>query len=150
MRNSGGRFLLFTASGVLALLLGACSGSSTTTSTTPTTPTTTPTLVTETFSGSIAQNGTAVYPFAVTSTGGSLMAGYTSLSPSSVTALGMGLGAWDGTTCGLNLTQNDVARSGNTAFSGTASAANYCVRVYDGGNVPADTTASFTLQVQHY
>ena len=26
----------------------------------------------------------------------------------------------------------------------------YCVRVYDGGNIPAGVTVSYTLQVQHY
>jgi hypothetical protein len=132
----------------LALAAGGCGGSSSSSSSLPTTPT--PAQVTETFSGTVAQNGTAIHTFTVASTGNALAAGYTSLAPSTVTALGMGIGTWDGTNCGLNQSQNDVARSGSTAISGTAGAGNYCIRVYDGGNIPADVIASYTVQVQHY
>lgn len=135
---------------VMYALVAACGTSSD--ATTVTSPTVTPTLVTETFNGSIDQNGSAVYSFTVNTSGNSLLAGYTSLSPASVTALGMGLGSWDASTssCGLNLTQADVAHSGSTAISGTANSGSYCVRVYDGGNIPAGTTATYTVQVQHY
>jgi hypothetical protein len=109
------------------------------------------TLVTETFSGTIGQNETMVHAFSVTSSG-TLMAGYTTLSPTSVTALGLGIAAWDASsqTCGLNVSQNDTARSGNTGLTGTPSAGYFCVRAYDGGNVPAGVAVSYTLQVQHY
>jgi hypothetical protein len=78
------------------------------------------------------------------------MAGYTALEPVSVAALGIGIGAWDGTTCGLNQSQNDSGKSGSNAISGTATAGNYCVQVYDGGNLPPGVTVNCTLQVQHY
>ena len=135
--------------GMLAVAwLPACSsdGSS------PTSPTTTVTLVTDNFAGAIEQNGTAVHSFTVTNSGYTLLVGYTSLSPASVAALGIGIGSWDATTstCSLNVTQNDAARSGSTGLSGTANSGSYCVRVYDGGNVPAAVTASYALQVQHY
>ena len=131
----------------LALAVGACGGSSSS-SAIPTTPT--PSIVTDTFSGSITQNGTAIHPFSVTSSGYTLLAAYTSITPATVTALGMGIGTWDGTNCGLNQAQNDLARSGSTAVTGTAASGNYCVRVYDGGNIPDGVTAAYTLQVQHY
>ena len=132
----------------LTLTVGACSGS-TSTDSSLTSPSAT--LVTESFSGSITQNGTAIHPFAVKTTGNSLLVGFTSVSPSSLTALGMGIGTWDGTTCGLNLSQNDSAKVGNTGLSGTAQLGNYCIRVYDGGNITDSTiTATYTLQVQHY
>ncbi len=131
----------------LALAVGACGGSSSS-SEIPTTPT--PSIVTTTFSGSIAQNGTAIHPFSVSSSGYTLLAAYTSITPATVTALGMGIGTWDGTNCGLNQAQNDLARSGSTAVTGTAASGNYCVRVYDGGNIPDGVTAAYTLQVQHY
>jgi hypothetical protein len=35
-------------------------------------------------------------------------------------------------------------------LSGTPNSGAYCVRIYDGGNIPAGATASYTLQVQHY
>jgi hypothetical protein len=148
MHDSEKRFLvLLPVLTALALTASACGGSSDS-SALPTTPT--PSIVTNTFTGSITQNGTAIHPFSVTSSGYTLLAGYTSIAPATVTALGMGIGAWDGTTCGLNQTQNDVARSGGTAISGTAASGNYCIRVYDAGNIPEGVTAVYTLQVQHY
>lgn len=149
MHDSAKRILcLLPVVTIVALAASACGGSSSSTSSLPTTPTAS--LVTDTFSGSITQNGTAIHPFSVTSSGSSLLAGYTSIAPATVTALGIGIGAWDGTNCGLNQSQNDAARSGNTAISGTANAGNYCIRVYDGGNIQEGVTATYTLQVQHY
>lgn len=135
---------------VLSVAASACGGASTEPTTTETTATAT--LSTETFSGSIAQNGTAVHTFTVSTSGYTLLAGYTSITPSPVTALGVGLGSWDSAalTCSLNLTQNDSARSGSTAITGTANAGSYCLRVYDGGNIGTNVTASYTVQVQHY
>jgi hypothetical protein len=154
MPISAKQYLLASlALAALTLMLSACGGSSNASSALPvTTPTVTATLSTETFTGSIARNGSAVHPFVVTTGGYAVLAGYTGLSPASQTALGLGLGYWDGTTstCGLNQLQNDAARSGSTAVSATAVAGNYCLRVYDGGNIVEGTTASYTLQVQHY
>lgn len=135
--------------GAIVSLVGCGSGSS---GSTVTTPTATATLATDTFTGAIEQNGTAVFPFTVTTAGYGLLAGYTSISPSSVAALGLGIGAWDAatSTCSLNVSQNDTGRSGRTALSGTPNSGSYCVRVYDAGNIPAGTTASYTVQVQHY
>ncbi len=148
------RLLLLPISALLMFASSACSDSSDSTLTLPTTTTTTTTATvsTETFSGAVSQNGSSIHSFTVKSGGYTLMAGFTSLDPAAVTALGLGIGAWDATTstCGLNLSQNDTGRSGSTAVSGTAGAGNYCVRVYDGGNVPAGVAVSYTLQVQHY
>ena len=125
----------------------ACGGSSSSSATGPT-----PTVVTETFTGSIGQNGSAVYNIRVASPGHALLAGFTRLNPVGVTALGLGIGTWDPatSTCGLNESQNDTSRSGSTALSGTAGAGAYCLRVYDAGNIGVGATATFTLQVQHY
>jgi len=132
----------------LAIIASGCGSSNS--SNLPTTPT--PNIVTETFNGTIVQGQTAVFNFTITNSGYTLLAGYTSISPASVTALGLGIGNWDSgsQTCSLNVTQNDSSHSGSTAISGTAGSGNFCVRVYDAGNVPADTTATFTIQVQHY
>ena len=132
-----------------ALGLAGCSSSD---SPTTTSPTTTPALATETFNGSIGQNEAHDDTFTVTSSGYSLLAGFTSISPASVTALGLGIGNWDPatSTCSLNVSQNDTARSGSTGLSGTANSGSYCLRVYDGGNVAGGVVASYTVQVQHY
>lgn len=136
---------------MVAMLWSAGCGSNSSASTV-TTPTATATLATDTFTGAIEQNGTAVYAFTVTTAGYGLLAGYTSISPATVAALGLGIGSWDASssTCSLNVSQNDTGRSGSTALSGTPSSGSYCVRVYDAGNIPAAVTASFTVQVQHY
>jgi hypothetical protein len=134
-----------------ALVVSACSSSSDSSSALTTATTPTATSSTDTFSGTITQGGTAIHPFTVKTSGYSVLAGYTSLSPASVTALGMGIGTWDGSTCSLNVSQNDTSRAGNTALSGTAYSGNFCIRVYDGGNITDNTvTVSYTLQVQHY
>jgi hypothetical protein len=135
---------------VSIIWVAACGSNSS--GSTLTTPTATATLATDTFTGSIDQNGTAIYPFTVTSAGYSLLAGYTSISPASVAALGLGIGSWDASTstCSLNVSQNDTGRSGSTALSGTPNNGSYCVRIYDAGNIPAGVTASYTVQVQHY
>ena len=136
---------------VSVLWLTGCGSSSGSNVTTPT-ATTTATLATDTFTGSIDQNGTAVFPFTVTSAGYGLLAGYTSISPATVAALGLGIGSWDGpsSTCSLNISQNDTGRSGSTALTGTPGSGSFCLRIYDAGNIPAGVTASFTVQVQHY
>jgi len=81
-----------------------------------------------------------------------LLAGYTSISPSSVAALGLGIGSWDAasSTCSLNVSQNDTGRSGSTALSGTPGSGSYRLRIYDAGNIPGGVAAAYTVQVQHY
>ena len=148
MRDTAQRFG-FSILAALSVTAFACGDSSTTS---VTSPTVTPILSTETFDGSISQNGTAVHTFTVGASGYTLLLGYTSIAPSSVPALGVGLGAWDSTTstCSLNVTQNDSARSGSTALRGTVNAGAYCVRVYDGANIGSNVSASYSVQVQHY
>ncbi len=146
MRNLlSSRLLVFP---VLALVpLAACSSANTNTTTGPT-----PTATVETYQGSIDQNGSAVYSFNVANSGYTLAVAFSSLGPASVTALGVGVAAWDPTTStgGLNIAQNDSSKAGSTAVSGTANSGPYCVRVYDGGNIPAGVSAQYTVQVQHY
>jgi hypothetical protein len=64
-------------------------------------------------------------------------------------ALGVGMMTSDGTNCLSTLTQNDNARASAAALQGTATAGNYCVRVYDSGNVPISTTVTYTVTVAH-
>jgi len=113
----------------------------------------TPTVVTETFNGSIGQGGTMIHSFTVNNSGYSLLAGFTSISPASITALGVGIGTWDPSAqvCGLNQTQNDAGKIGSSAISATAPSGPFCMRVYDGGNITdPSVTATYTLVVQHY
>jgi len=132
----------------LAMIAAGCasdaaSSSSTSATTSPTAPATT-----ESFSGSLVQLGSASNPFIVAATG-TVTIGLTDIGPLTTMALGVGIGTWNGTTCSSALTKNDNARAGATALSGTATAGNYCVTVYDSGNIPDGQTVTFTVSVAH-
>jgi hypothetical protein len=74
----------------------------------------------------------------------------TSVLPLATMALGVGMMTSDGTSCTSTLTQNDNARANATAaLQGTAAAGNYCIRVYDSGNIPVSTTVTYTITVLH-
>jgi hypothetical protein len=118
------------------------------TTTPPTSPTTTPTI-TDTFSADLAQQGSITHNFKVNSTG-EVTITLTSVSPLSTMSLGVGLMTSDGTSCIATQTANNDARANNAAaLQGTAVAGNYCIRVYDSGNVPVATTVSYTVTVLH-
>jgi hypothetical protein len=64
----------------------------------------------------------------------------------------MGLGVaitTGGTACGSDIAQNTNAKSGATALSGTAAVGSYCVRVFDAGNIPVETSVTYTVEVTH-
>jgi len=107
-----------------------------------------PVTTTETFSSTVVKGGSAVHSFSVSATG-SVTVTLTSVSPLSTMSLGVGIGTWDGTTCGTSMSTNTDARSGATALTGTAATGSYCVRVYDSGNVPTDWTVEYTIEVVH-
>jgi len=128
----------------LFLFSAACASGTTSSATAPTAATTT-----DTFSGTVAALATTGNPFVV-SADGPVTITLTSVGPLATMSLGVGVATWDGTACGTApITKNDNARTGTTALSGTATAGNYCVTVYDSGNVPADWTVSFSVQVVH-
>ena len=128
---------------VLAVALASASCGSDNSTTTPTSPT--PVYVTDTFSGTLATGETARHPFAA-KTGGSIQIAVTALSPDATLTMGIGLGTWDGTACSVIL-QTSVAVV-NSAFSASAtSAGNYCVTIFDVGNVA--TSTEYTLSVVH-
>ena len=124
-------------------LTGAC-GAITTTPTSPTSPATT----TESFSGTLAQLGSVTQVFTVSATG-TVEISLVSVAPLTTMALGVGVQTSDGTSCLTTITQNDNARSGVSALRGTVAAGNYCVRLYDSGNIPAAGSADYTIQVLH-
>src|SRR5262249_31159398 len=94
---------------LLAIGVAGCSSGDSSSITSPTSIATSVALVTETFTGSLGQNEARIHPFTVTNAGYTLLAGFTSISPASVTALGLGIGSWDASTstCSLNVSQND-------------------------------------------
>lgn len=137
------RWLRLIAAAALAAT-AACGSSSTSTPTSPTAPATT----TDSFTGTLAQLGSDAHVFAV-SANGSVQISLTAVSPLSTMSLGIAVASSDGTNCLQQITQNADARTGSVALTGTATTGNYCVRVYDSGNIPAATDVTYTVQVQH-
>jgi hypothetical protein len=137
------RFLFrIVVAGALALAAGCGK------TTPPTAPTAAPT-VTDTFNADLSQQGSITHNFKVSSSG-QVTVTLTSVSPLATMALGVGMMTSDGTSCISTLTQNDNARANTTvALQGTAASGNYCIRVYDSGNIPVSTTVSYTITVLH-
>ena len=139
------RYRCFLLAVAVAAALGsaACGDDETTTTTSPTPPTTT-----DTFTGSLVQSGSTGHPFSVSTTG-SVKVTITAVSPLTTMSLGVRLTTWNGTACSTTVAENANARSGTAALNGTATAGNYCVQLYDSGNVPADWTVDYTVDVVH-
>jgi hypothetical protein len=128
---------------VLALAaLSACGATST-----PTAPSS-PATTTDTFSGTLEQNGSVSHIFAVAANG-KVEISLTSVAPLSTMSLGVSVATSDGTSCLATITQNTDARTGSVGLTGTATTGHYCVRVYDSGNIPASTDVTYTLSVFH-
>ena len=126
-----------------ALVTAGCGGSTTA----PTTPTAPPPTTTDTFNGTLAQNGSNIHTFTVSQLG-EVDATLASVTPLSTLALGFVLGSYDGTTCSPGY-ENDNSRQGQV-LSGTPTATGvFCVRVFDVGNVASGATVNYTVTVTH-
>ena len=113
---------------------------------TPTSPTPTPVNVTDTFTGTIVQNGAQTHQFS-TASSGTVTATLRTLVPDSALVVGLSLGNWNGTACQIVLA-NDAATV-SAVLTGTVSAAgSLCLRVHDVGNI-SNTPAAYTVEVVH-
>jgi len=129
-----------------AALLAAAAGCG---SASPTTPSpSAPAITTDDFSGSVAQLGSESHVFAVAANG-TVTIELTAVSPLTTMSLGVAVMTSDGTNCLAQISQNADARTGAVALVGTAATGNYCVRVYDSGNVQPSTAVGYTVQVVH-
>ena len=135
---AGGLAIALSGCGIEVAPIGPSATSSTTTAAAATV---------EMFSGSIVQAGSAQQTFIVSTTG-PVQIQLTSVAPLPTLGLGVSLGNWNGTSC-TAIANNANAHSGSAALSGVATAGSYCVNVYDVGNVAADTTVTYSLQVTH-
>ncbi len=144
----GQHFMSLSRVGAIALL-GASLAASGCGSSTPTSssPTSYPQL-TESFAGTLTVGQLKAFHFKVTNPG-SLDTYIASLTPVATLTMGLQLGVWDATaeTCSKAI-WTDLAQV-NQAMSGTPQAAGeYCVAIYDVGNV--QETTDFSLTVLHY
>ncbi len=111
--------------------------------TSPSSPTT-PTASTETFSGTVAVQGTSRSTFTTTQAG-TVNVTLATMSPG--VAMGLGIGTPNGTTA-CTLTSSTSALAGSTPqLTVTEQPGSYCVSVYDVGNLTGNAT--FTVTVAH-
>jgi hypothetical protein len=128
----------------LALCLAACdSGNDPGIPTAPTAPP----IVTETFSGTVNQNGAVTHNFNTT-TSGSVTATLTTLGPDSTQIIGMSLGTWNGTVCQIVLA-NDRATQGTVIIGGVSAFGSLCVRAYDVGTISPETPFTYEITIAH-
>lgn len=136
----------------LGLTLSACdSGNDAGLPTAPTTPRCSLTdvsgCISETFTGSVNQNGGVTHNF-TTSASGTVTATLTTLGPDSTATLGMSLGTLTGTTCQAVLT-NDKSTQGTVITGGVSALGSLCVRAYDAGTITAATPFSYEITIVH-
>ena len=129
--------------GVVALGAAACDDEVPTSPNTPSDP------VTETFSGSVNQNGAQTHVFA-TASSGEVRATLKELTPDAALVIGFSMGNWNPTTSVCQITLANDTATGGSVLSGAMSGGvgNVCVRVYDVGNIAA-TPAAYTVEVVH-
>jgi hypothetical protein len=133
-------------SALTAVLVACAACGSTSTPTQPEAPVYE--LKTETFSGNVKVGGTVAFPFTVVNPG-QIQVGITALAPISTLTMGIALGFWDPAT--LTCTQqlsNPSATLGVPYAANPSSAGEYCVGIFDVGNV--SVSSDFTLTVLHY
>jgi len=134
-------FLPLTLMAVLTLASIACDSGENT----PTTPTTPGPSVTETFAGTVTQNGAATFTFN-TSVSGIVTATLKSIAPVTTAQIGLALGTWNGVTCKVELA-NDRITAGLAVTGQVNAAGSLCVRVYDVGQLTE--TSTFEIVVVH-
>jgi ABC-type Fe3+-hydroxamate transport system substrate-binding protein len=112
--------------------------------------TTTTNPSTETFTGTLSQNGAFTHIF-TTTTLGAVTVTIVSLSPNSSQIVGLSLGVWTGTTCSTSPqtggSANDTATAGSSITLNATAAGNLCARLYDVGFVT--TPVLYTLTITH-
>jgi hypothetical protein len=107
-----------------------------------------PATKTETYSGTFQQGGSAIHTFSVGAYG-PITIKVTSVGPLATMGLGVSLALWNGANCGAALITNVNAKAGGDALTGSVQSANYCLVVYDSGNIPSGWTVTYTAEVLH-
>src|SRR5437764_5373727 len=136
-----------TVVGLVALLcaVSACGGGDSGSTSVLTTPTT---LVSESFTGTVAVGATDFHTFSVSS-GGAINVTLTASGPPPTIYMGIGVGTPSASACALLTNGSVAAPAGVSAqLSGTISAGSYCVSVFDIGNQTVPVI--YTVTVTHY
>jgi hypothetical protein len=107
-----------------------------------------PSSNTETFSGAVPQQGSVVAgTFSVSQTG-PVSVTLVALSPTPTAAMGLGIGTPNGTSgCTLTTSTSNAIAGLAAQLSVTANPGNFCVSVYDVGNLTS--AAAYSVTVTH-
>jgi hypothetical protein len=110
----------------------------------------TPIEFTETFSGTLNPASGITHPFG-TITGGKVTATLTTVGPDAAKNVGFSLGTFNPTLNICTVVLDNPAAVQAAVFTATASTGgNYCVRLYDNGNVTTDAVPyTYTITVVH-
>ena len=145
-------FRLLSRSVVLLALvsLGTSACSDNTLSQLAAASTTTPQTFTDTFTGTLSQNGAFQHIFTI-QTLGAVTITLVNLSPNTTQIVGLSLGVWTGAQCSTSPqtggASNDQATAGSTITLNATAAGNLCARLYDVGFVTQPVF--YTLQITH-
>jgi hypothetical protein len=131
---------------VALLATSACSNDTLSSLTTPTNPT----IFTDTFTGTLSQNGSFTHSFTTASLG-AVTVTIVSLAPNASQIVGLSLGVFNGTSCSTSPqtggSSSDTATSGSSITLNASAAGSLCVRLYDVGFITSPVL--YTLQVTH-
>lgn len=127
---------------ILGLLVTAACGDETT-PTTPTQPT--PTTVTETFEGTLTQNGGATHAF--NTAAGTVTATLVTISPDNTVSIGLSMGTLNTIGACQIVIANDNAFQGAAVVGQANAAGTLCVRLQDNGRLTQAT--SYVVRVDH-
>jgi len=142
-------YLTLAIVGVSLLAAGACSSGDSSSSGVPVVTAPALPAVTENFSGTVQVGGFDAKPFTVITSGLSIQLTLTAAGPPATIFMGFGVGSWDGTQCTLLNGGYGTYQAGTTPqLSGTINAGQYCMMVYDVGNLSAPV--SYAVTMTHY
>jgi hypothetical protein len=111
-------------------------------------PSTSSSSNTETFSGTLPQQGNVVAGTFTVAQTGTVSVTLVSDSASSAVALGLGIGTPSGTTgCTLTTSTTNAVAGSATQISVNENSGSYCIAVYDVGNLT--TAVTYTITVAH-
>jgi hypothetical protein len=112
--------------------------------------TTTPQTFTDTYTGTLSQNGAFQHIFTI-QTLGAVTVTLINLSPNTTQVVGLSLGVWTGAQCSTSPqtggAANDQATAGSAITLNATAAGNLCARLYDVGFVTQPVF--YTLQITH-
>jgi pre-peptidase len=104
------------------------------------------TTTTETFTGTLAAQGSNIYTFTVAKSG-TVKVTLTSVAPTATTPVGLGIGTPSGTSCTVTSSTPSATAGSNPQITVTQNPGSYCIRVFDGGAVT--TAITFSITVEH-